>query len=162
MFDKNNDDFFNSLFGDMFSGQDDMFKRSFDPNKFMGNMSNFDFSDTEKWDTESESVDGSFGNVEKITYTSKDGKIKIVSYKKSGNGDDVKTPANEISKMQKELNKAVKNEDFETAAKLRDSIMNYTKNSVEIEKLKKELNEAIKNQDFEKAILFRDKIKNIK
>ena len=89
---------------------------------------------------------------------SDDGTIKVTTYYRGG--DSSKSTGLESLKSQ--LERAIENEDFESAVKLRDQIKNFEKNQKSIEKLELELKKSIENQEFEKSIELRDQIKNLK
>jgi protein-arginine kinase activator protein McsA len=89
---------------------------------------------------------------------SDDGTIKVTTYYRGG--DSPKSTGLESLKSQ--LERAIENEDFESAVKLRDQIKNFEKNQKSIEKLELELKKSIENQEFEKSIQLRDQIKNLK
>jgi protein-arginine kinase activator protein McsA len=64
--------------------------------------------------------------------------------------------------LKMKLNKAIEDENFEDAVKLRDELKNLEVNQKEVEKLELELNQAIRTQNFERAIELRDELKNLK
>lgn len=66
-----------------------------------------------------------------------------------------------IKLLKKQLDKCIKNQDFEEAAKLRDKIKEIENGSSKIVDLKKELEIAIQEQNFERAIEIRDELKKI-
>lgn len=100
------------------------------------------------------------------TYESPDGSYKVTSYYKVLDLSDLSEMFDK--KMSKEehlkikLNKAIEDENFEEAVKLRDELKNLEVNQKEIEKLELDLKEAVKTQDFEKAIELRDQLKNLR
>jgi excinuclease UvrABC helicase subunit UvrB len=97
------------------------------------------------------------------SYESPDGSYKTTSYVKvfdlSELFDKSLTKKDEL-KMK--LNKAIEDENFEEAVKLRDELKNLEVNQKEVEKLELELNQAIKTQNFERAIELRDELKNLR
>lgn len=100
------------------------------------------------------------------TYESPDGSYKVTSYVKVFDLSDLSEMFDKkVSKedeLKMKLNKAIENENFEEAVKLRDELKNLEVNKKEIEKLELDLKEAVKTQNFEKAIELRDELKKIK
>ncbi len=92
------------------------------------------------------------------TKVSDDGTYRITSYY-YGNGADEKS---ETRSLQKQLEDAIENEDFEKAVELRDKIKTLETSRKEIEELELELKKSIEEQNFEKSIKLRDKIKSLK
>lgn len=72
-----------------------------------------------------------------------------------------KTVDSTIYQLKESLNKAVENQNYEDAVRLRDEIRTYEKNTEEITNLKSQLEKAVSTHNFEDAIKFRDKIKKI-
>ena len=72
-----------------------------------------------------------------------------------------KTVDSTIYQLKESLNKAVENQNYEDAVRLRDEIKTYEKNTEEITSLKHQLEKAVSTHNFEDAIKFRDKIKKI-
>jgi excinuclease UvrABC helicase subunit UvrB len=102
------------------------------------------------------------GDWTKQTFTSNDGSYSITSVVRYYSGEQ--TPSkntDELSKLKFQLNKAIEEQEFEEAAKLRDQIKSLELNREKINDLKHQLDEAVKNEDFEKAIQLRDEIKKI-
>jgi len=64
-----------------------------------------------------------------------------------------------IYQLRESLTKAVENQNYEEAVRLRDEITTYEKNREEITSLKLQLEKAVSTHNFEDAIKFRDKIK---
>lgn len=89
---------------------------------------------------------------------SDDGTIKVTTYYR---GEDSSKEGG-LQSLKSQLERAIENEDFESAVKLRDQIKNFEKNQKSIEKLELELKKSIENQEFEKSIELRDQIKNLK
>lgn len=100
------------------------------------------------------------------SYESPDGAYKVTSYVKVFDLSDLfemsdtKTSKEEQLKMK--LKKAIEDENFEEAVKLRDELKNLEVNQKEIEKLELDLKEAVKTQNFERAIELRDELKKLK
>jgi protein-arginine kinase activator protein McsA len=96
---------------------------------------------------------------DKKTFKSKDG---LISYTIMSNGFGESPKNDELSILRHNLDKAVEEQNFEEAVKLRDKIKNLEKNKEKISELESKLQECVKNQDYEKAIEYRDKIKSLK
>jgi len=100
------------------------------------------------------------------SYESPDGTYKVTSYVKVFDLSDLfemsdtKTSKEEQLKMK--LKKAIEDENFEEAVKLRDELKYLEVNQKEIEKLELDLKEAVKTQNFERAIELRDELKKLK
>jgi protein-arginine kinase activator protein McsA len=90
---------------------------------------------------------------------SDDGTIKVTTYYRGG---DSPKETGGLQSLKSQLDKAIENEDFESAVKLRDQIKNFEKNQKTIEKLESDLKKSIENQEFEKSIQLRDQIKDLK
>lgn len=105
-------------------------------------------------------------NWKKETFESPDGSYKYTSYIKVFDLSDFDAPnSKEMSKeeyLKIKLERAIENEDFESAVKLRDQIKNLGTNKEKIEKLEAELKKSIEDQNFELSIELRDKLKNLK
>jgi len=105
----------------------------------------------------------------KTTFTSHDGTYSTSSYITSTNfsNDWYSTSTNnvettsELHQLKNSLNKAVENQNYEEAVKLRDLIKNYEKDSEKLVELKTKLENAISTQNFEEAIKLRDSIKKL-
>ena len=102
----------------------------------------------------------------KETFESPDGSYKYTSYIKVFYLSDFDAPnPKEMSKeeyLKIKLERAIENEDFESAVRLRDQIKNLGTNKEKIEKLEAELKKSIEDQNFELSIELRDKLKNLK
>ena len=96
---------------------------------------------------------------DKKTYRSKDGSI---SYTIMSNIFSDEPKNDELNSLRFSLNKAVEEQNFEEAVKLRDKIKVLEKNKEKISELESKLSECVKTQDYEKAIEYRDKIKSLK
>lgn len=90
---------------------------------------------------------------------SDDGTIKVTTYFRGG--DSPKSNGG-LQSLKSQLERAIENEDFESAVKLRDQIKNFELNQETIEKLELELKQSIEDQEFEMSIELRDQIKNLK
>jgi len=113
----------------------------------------YDFLDKSK----TEKLTKDSGKWKKQSYTSKDGSISVVKYVLEN-----ETESEDIKELQRQLDIVVENQDYETAAVLRDKIKFLKNESDEMQKLEKELETLVKEQNFEKAIEVRNKINSIK
>ena len=100
------------------------------------------------------------GKWTKKTYTSKNGLVSCYVY--STKTDKESNPTDYTIELKNDLEKAVNEQDFETAVVLRDKIKNLESNLEKIKKLEDELSESVKTQNFEKSIELRDKINKLK
>jgi protein-arginine kinase activator protein McsA len=66
---------------------------------------------------------------------------------------------NTIENLKRELDRAVENEDFLLAIKIRDMIKEKESNKDIVEKLEKDLKNSIEKQDFETSIKIREELK---
>ena len=97
------------------------------------------------------------------TYVSPDGSYSYTNFVRVGNKNK-KTESKTNSKtteLQKQLSKAVEEQNYEEAVKLRDKIRKIEGHKEKIDSLRSELDLAVKNQDYEKAIELRDEIKKL-
>lgn len=102
------------------------------------------------------------GDWTKESFTSNDGTYMVTTVIRGNtNYNKTKPENNKTHNLKVELERAVEEQEFEKAAKLRDQIKSIELNTDKINKLKSELDESISNQDFETAIKLRDKIKNL-
>ena len=102
--------------------------------------------------TKTETGKDELGNWSKETFTSEDGMIQFTTiYRGSGNSQPSENNS-DINKLQKLLQKAIDEQEFEMAVELRDRIKNLEANKEKISGLENDLKEAINKQDFEKAI----------
>jgi protein-arginine kinase activator protein McsA len=92
------------------------------------------------------------------TKLSDDGTYRITSYYYGNNKDEKVT----TKSLQKQLDEAIENEDFEMAVKVRDQIKKIESNKKEIEELELDLKKSIQEQNFEKSIEIRDLLKKLK
>jgi excinuclease UvrABC helicase subunit UvrB len=95
----------------------------------------------------------------KQTYSSPGGHILITNFVRTG---DNPNKGSSINVLKSKLQKAINEENFEDAVKIRDEIKNYEKNQDSIHKLEMELKKSIEDQDFEKSIEIRDELKKLK
>ena len=96
-------------------------------------------------------------------FESPDGSYKTTSYVKVFDLSEFfdKKTTKEVQ-LKNKLNRAIEDENFEEAVKLRDQIKNLETNQKEIEKLELELQESIKEQNFERSIELRDELKKLR
>lgn len=141
---------FNSLFGDF----DSMF-----------NELNSMFNDNQFYVTGKRKVEhGNDDNGEwtKESFTSNDGMYSMTTIIR--NNSNVSNPSKsntKVNSLKSELEKAVEEQEFEKAAKLRDQIKSLEVNQDKIDKLKSDLKKSISEQDFETAIKLRDEINSL-
>jgi excinuclease UvrABC nuclease subunit len=110
------------------------------------------------------------GEWSKETFESPNGKIIVHSFvRTSGMERDImdlfRTPKpkyNGVEGLKKELQTAIKNEDYELAIKIRDMIKEREKNQGTIDNLELELKECIEKENFERAIQIREELKKLK
>lgn len=100
-----------------------------------------------------------------------DGRIIISSFiRTSGFDDDMltnmfktkETSNTEITTLEKQLQSAISNEDYELAISLRDKINKSKNTQQEINTLEVELKKVISQHNFERAIEIRDQLKKLK
>lgn len=102
------------------------------------------------------------GDWTKETYTSEDGMIQITSFIRTSGLGGPQEEKNELKSLKKQLQKAVENQEFETAVELRDKIKSLEENKEKIGELETQLQNAINEQNFERAIELRDELKKLK
>ena len=105
--------------------------------------------------------DSRLGEWKSQTKVSEDGTTRITTFYRGGDPFEYKKPSG-LTSLEKQLEMAIENEDFEMAVDLRDKIKNLKSNQKQIEQLEQELKQSINNQDFEKSIELRDKLKELK
>ena len=141
---------FNSLFGDfdsLFNEMNSMFNETPYYIKGKSNVENGN-DENGKWTKES--------------FISDDGSYSITTIVRT-NTEGIKPESSntKLDQLKKELNNAVEEQEFETAAKLRDQIKSLEVNQEKINNLKSKLEESISNQNFEESIKLRDQIKEL-
>lgn len=107
------------------------------------------------------------GEWTKNTYTSEDGQIQIHSFIRTSGGPEEfmdmfqkpRKKTNTIENLKRELDRAVENEDFLLAIKIRDMIKEKENNKDIVEKLEQDLKDSIEKQDFETSIKIREELK---
>jgi protein-arginine kinase activator protein McsA len=101
------------------------------------------------------------------TFSSEDGRIHVTSFIRTSGlpqeyehlFNNQKRKPSSIESLKKELDRAVENEDFQLAIKIRDMIKEKENNKGLVEQLEAELKDCIERQDFEKAIEVREQLK---
>ena len=134
---------FNDIFGDF----DAMFSQF---ESMLGGMPN---------NSETESGTDELGDWTKQTYSSPGGHILITNFVRTGNNPN---KGSSINVLKSKLQKAIDEENFEDAVKIRDEIKNYEKNQDSIHKLEMELKKSIEEQNFEKSIEIRDQLRKLR
>jgi len=105
------------------------------------------------------------GEFETESFESPDGSVKytIRTYKIGGSPKQPnKEERGSLESLKKQLETAVKKEDFQLAIYLRDKIKNFEKDQEEIKKIEDELKACIESQDFEQAIGLRDQLRKMR
>ena len=105
------------------------------------------------------------GEFETESFESPDGSVKytIRTYKIGGSPKQPnKEERGSLESLKKQLETAVKKEDFQLAIHLRDKIKNFEKDQEEIKKIEDELKACIESQDFEQAIELRDQLRKMR
>lgn len=103
-----------------------------------------------------------FGDWKETTFTSEDGTMSFTSYVRTYGDTISQKDTNDIRTLKEEMEVAIEEQDFESAAKIRDKIKHLEENQEKISELEDKLNKAIKEHDFEEAIKYRDKLKELK
>lgn len=141
-----------------------MFRRRKNFDDIFGNFdaifNEFDsiFGGTPK-DSKTESGTDELGDWTKETYLSPGGHILITNFVRTGNNPN---KGSSVNVLKSKLQKAIDEENFEDAVKIRDEIKNYEKNQDSIHKLEMELKKSIEEHNFEKSIEIRDELKKLK
>ena len=92
------------------------------------------------------------GEWTKESFTSDDGTYKVTTIVRNNTKGVTPQKSNsKINTLKMKLEKAVEEQEFEMAAKLRDQIKSMEVNQNKIEELNTKLNNAVSNQDFEEA-----------
>lgn len=104
------------------------------------------------------------GDFETETFESPDGSMRytIRTYKFGGSEKKPKKETGSLESLKEQLDKAVKNEDYQLAIYLRDRIKNFEKDQESIKKIEDELKACVEAQEFEKAIELRDQLRKMK
>lgn len=103
------------------------------------------------------------GDWKKFINKSKDGFLTSIMYVFEPNeeSNDLVEGSRKIKSLQRELDRCIKEQNFERAAVLRDEIKELSDNKSKISELQKEMEVCIKEQNFERAIEIRDELKKI-
>lgn len=125
------------------------------------------FKQFESMETKSESGNDENGEWETQSFKSPDGSFTYIVTTSTYGAPKGKSKKNEPEKgslesLKKQLDIAVKKEDFHLAIYLRDKIKNYEKDQEEINAIENELKECIEKQEFERAIELRDQLRKMK
>lgn len=104
------------------------------------------------------------GDFESETFESPDGSMRytIRTYRIGGSPQPSHKGENSLESLKKQLDKAVKNEDYQLAIYLRDKIKNFETDQAEIKKIEDELKACVEAQEFERAIELRDQLRKLK
>lgn len=104
------------------------------------------------------------GEFETESFESPDGSVKytIRTYKIGGSPKPNKEESDSLESLKKQLENAVKKEDFQLAIYFRDKIKNFERDQEEIKKIEDELKACIESQDFEQAIGLRDQLRKMR
>ena len=106
-------------------------------------------------------VDSQLGEWKTQTKLSEDGTTRITTYYRGNEPFGIKKPSG-VKSLEKQLEIAIENEDFEMAVELRDKINKFKTNQKQIEELEEKLKQSIKDQNFEKSIEIRDQLKELR
>jgi excinuclease UvrABC helicase subunit UvrB len=130
----------------------------------LNEMMNEDQSLFTRMDINETSGSDELGDFETETFESPDGSMKytIRTYKFGGSPKPKKEERGSLESLKKQLETAVKKEDFQLAIYLRDKIKNFERDQEEIKKVEDELKACIESQDFERAIELRDQLRKMK
>lgn len=130
----------------------------------LNEMMNEDQSFFTRMDINEMSGSDELGEFDSETFESPDGSMKytIRTYKFGGSPKPKKEESSSLESLKKQLDTAVKNEDFQLAIYLRDKIRNFEKDQEKLKKLEDELKSCIETQDFERAIELRDQLRKIR
>ena len=130
----------------------------------LNEMMNDDWSSFTSMDINELKGADKLGDFETETFESPDGSMKytIRTYKIGGSPKPNKEERGSLESLKKQLDTAVKKEDYQLAIYLRDKIKNFEKDQVEIKKIEDELKACVEAQEFEKAIELRDQLRKMK
>ena len=128
-------------------------------NEMMGEDSKW-FSEM---DMNAKSGSDELGEFDTETFESPDGSMRytIRTYR-FGGSPKPKKEIGSLESLKEQLDKAVKNEDYQLAIYLRDKIKNFEKNQEEIKQIEDELKACVEAQEFERAIELRDQLRKLK
>lgn len=147
------------LFGNNRKSLKEMMK---DLDEMIGSL-NHEFSSISYEEPQSKEGSDENGEWKTETYTSPNGKFKYVITTTHGNPNK-KSPkeSSELTLLRKELETAIKTQEFEKACELRDKIQKIELNINKISELQLQLDKSVKEQNFEESIKLRDKINKMK
>ena len=130
----------------------------------LNEMMNDDWSSFTSMDINELKGTDELGEFETETFESPDGSMKytIRTYKIGGSPKPNKEERGSLESLKKQLDTAVKKEDYQLAIYLRDKIKNFEKDQEEIKKIEDELKACVESQEFEKAIELRDQLRKMK
>lgn len=130
----------------------------------LNEMMNDDWSSFTSMDINELKGTDELGEFETETFESPDGSMKytIRTYKIGGSPKPNKEERGSLESLKKQLDTAVKKEDYQLAIYLRDKIKNFEKDQEEIKKIEDELKACVEAQEFEKAIELRDQLRKMK
>jgi protein-arginine kinase activator protein McsA len=103
-------------------------------------------------------------NLKPKRFESPDGSMKytIRTYKIGGSPKPNKEERGSLESLKKQLDTAVKKEDYQLAIYLRDKIKNFERDQEEIKKIEDELKSCVEAQEFERAIELRDQLRKMR
>ena len=130
----------------------------------LNEMMNDDWSSFTRMDINELKGTDELGDFETETFESPDGSMKytIRTYKIGGSPKPNKEESGSLESLKKQLDTAVKKEDYQLAIYLRDKIKNFENDQAEIKKIEDELKACVEAQEFEKAIELRDQLRKLK
>jgi excinuclease UvrABC helicase subunit UvrB len=130
----------------------------------LNEMMNDDWSSFTSMDINELKGTDKLGDFETETFESPDGSMKytIRTYKIGGSPKPNKEERGSLESLKKQLDTAVKKEDYQLAIYLRDKIKNFERDQEEIKKIEDELKSCVEAQEFEKAIELRDQLRKMK
>ena len=130
----------------------------------LNEMMNDDWSSFTSMDINELKGSDELGEFETETFESPDGSMKytIRTYKIGGSPKPNKEERGSLESLKKQLDTAVKKEDYQLAIYLRDKIKNFERDQEEIKKIEDELKVCVEAQEFERAIELRDQLRKMK
>ena len=130
----------------------------------LNEMMNDDWSSFTSMDINELKGSDELGEFETETFESPDGSMKytIRTYKIGGSPKPNKEERGSLESLKKQLDTAVKKEDYQLAIYLRDKIKNFERDQEEIKKIEDELKSCVEAQEFERAIELRDQLRKMR
>jgi protein-arginine kinase activator protein McsA len=130
----------------------------------LNEMMNDDWSSFTSMDINELKGADKLGDFETETFESPDGSMKytIRTYKIGGSPKPNKEERGSLESLKKQLDTAVKKEDYQLAIYLRDKIKNFERDQEEIKKIEDELKSCVEAQEFERAIELRDQLRKMR